>query len=242
VCTVAGDKIARPTVSRYNDAFIPDMQKLKYLNKIVDSGLVVVIRAESADQACRIAEACAEGGVAAMEVTFTVAGALDAIAELAKRHQSGEILIGAGTVLDPETARHAMLAGAQFIVSPSCSAETARMCRRYQIPYMPGAGTSQEVVNAMENGADIVKLFPGEALGPAFVKALLAPLPHAPLMPTGGVSAENAGEWIKAGCVALGVGGNLTKGAKTGDYKSITKLSRQLIDNIQAARGEMGKR
>jgi 2-dehydro-3-deoxyphosphogluconate aldolase/(4S)-4-hydroxy-2-oxoglutarate aldolase len=217
------------------------MQKLKYLNKIVDSGLVVVIRAESADQACRIAEACAEGGVAAMEVTFTVTGAEHAIAELAKRHQSGDILIGAGTVLDPETARYAILSGAQFIVSPACCADTARLCRRYQIPYLPGAGTSQEVVTAMEAGADIVKLFPGEALGPAFVRALRGPLPHAPLMPTGGVSVENAAEWIKAGCVALGVGGNLTKGAKTGDYASITKLARQLIESIQSARRETAK-
>ena len=110
------------------------------------------------------------------------------------------------------------------------------MCRRYQLPYLPGAGTSQEVVNALEDGADIVKLFPGEALGPAFVRALRGPLPHAPLMPTGGVSAENAAEWIQAGCVALGVGGNLTKGAKTGDYASITKLARQLRQTIDAAR------
>ena len=217
------------------------MQKLKYLNKIVESGLVVVIRAESADQASRIAEACAEGGATAMEVTFTVAGATAAIEALAKRHSSGDILIGAGTVLDTETARVAMLSGAQFIVAPSCSADVARMCRRYQIPYMPGAGTSQEVVNAMEDGADIVKLFPGEALGPSFVKALKAPLPHAPLMPTGGVSVENAGEWIKAGCIALGVGGNLTKGAKTGDYQSITWGAKQLIENIRNARQEMKK-
>jgi len=212
------------------------MQKLKLLNRIVDTGLVVVIRADSADQACRIADACAEGGILVMEVTFTFAGALEAIAELAKRHPSDGILIGAGTVLDTETARQAMLAGARFIVSPSCSAEVARMCRRYQLPYLPGAGTSQEVVNALEDGADIVKLFPGEALGPAFVRALRGPLPHAPLMPTGGVSAENAAEWIQAGCVALGVGGNLTKGAKTGDYASITKLARQLRQTIDAAR------
>jgi 2-dehydro-3-deoxyphosphogluconate aldolase/(4S)-4-hydroxy-2-oxoglutarate aldolase len=217
------------------------MQKLKYLNKIVDSGLVVVIRADSAEQACLIAEACAEGGVAAMEVTFTFAGAVEAITELAKRYRSGEILLGAGTVLDPETTRHALLAGAQFIVSPSCNADVARMCRRYQVPYLPGAGTSQEVVAALEDGADIVKLFPGEALGPAFVRALRGPLPHAPLMPTGGVSVENAAEWIQAGCVALGVGGNLTKGAKTGDYKSITTLARKLVESIQSARKEVAK-
>jgi 2-dehydro-3-deoxyphosphogluconate aldolase/(4S)-4-hydroxy-2-oxoglutarate aldolase len=220
---------------------IHTMQKLKYLNKVLESGLVVVIRADSADQAVRIAAACAEGGVTAMEVTFTFTGAVQAIEELAKRHSSGDILVGAGTVLDPETTRHALLAGAKFIVSPACNADVARMCRRYQVPYMPGAGTSQEVLSAMEDGADIVKLFPGEALGPSFVKALRGPLPHAPLMPTGGVSAENAAEWIKAGCVALGVGGNLTKGAKTGDYASITKLARQIVDNIAAARKELAK-
>jgi 2-dehydro-3-deoxyphosphogluconate aldolase/(4S)-4-hydroxy-2-oxoglutarate aldolase len=148
-------------------------------------------------------------------------------------------LIGVGAVLDPETARHAMLAGAQFIVSPSCSAATAQMCRRYQMPYLPGAGTSREVVAALEDGADIVKLFPGEALGPDFVKALRGPLPYAPLMLTGGVGAENAAEWIRAGCVAPGVGGNLTKGAKTGDYHSITKLARRLRENIQAARADL---
>ncbi len=217
------------------------MQKLQYLKKIVESGLVVVIRADNADQACRIADACAEGGISVMEVTFTFSGAVEAIAALAEKHRSGDILIGAGTVLDPETTRHAMLAGAKFIVSPSCNADVARMCRRYQIPYLPGAGTSQEVVNAMEDGADIVKLFPGEALGPSFVKALRGPLPHAPLMPTGGVSAETAGDWIRAGCVALGVGGNLTKGAKTGDYASITKLARQLAESVKSARAEMAK-
>ena len=176
--------------------------------------------------------------------TFTFAGAVENVNFQNWRSvtvQADAILIGAGTVLDPETTRHAMLAGAQFIVSPSCNPDVARMCRRYQFPYMPGAGTSQEVVSALEDGADIVKLFPGEALGPSFVKALRGPLPHAPLMPTGGVSAENAGEWIQAGCVALGVGGNLTKGAKTGDYQSITKLARQLVDNIRAARKEMAK-
>src|SRR5580704_2949941 len=136
------------------------MQKLKYLNQIVECGLVVVIRADSADQACRIAEACAEGGIKAMEVTYTVAGATDAIAELAKRYRSTDVLIGAGTVLDPETARQAILAGSQFVVSPHCCPATAQMCRRYQLPYLPGAGTIQEVVNALEAGADIVKLFP----------------------------------------------------------------------------------
>jgi 2-dehydro-3-deoxyphosphogluconate aldolase/(4S)-4-hydroxy-2-oxoglutarate aldolase len=211
--------------------------KIEVLGKIVASGLVAVIRAESPDQAARIAEACALGGVAALEITFTVPGASGAIEHLAKT-KSGQILLGAGTVLDPETARIAILAGAQFVVSPALNPETARLCNRYQVPYMPGAGTIREVVEAMECGADIVKIFPGEVLGPAFVKAVRGPLPQASLMPTGGVSLENVADWIKAGAVAVGVGGNLTAGAKTGDFASITQLARRFVEKIKEARSQ----
>lgn len=213
------------------------MMKLKVVQRIVDSGLVAVVRAESSEQAERIAEACAEGGVAAIEITFTVPGAASVIGDLCKRFTDDQILIGAGSVLDPETARAAILAGAQFVVSPGLNPETARLCNRYQIPYLPGAGTLTEVIECMECGADVVKVFPGETLGPAFVKAVLGPLPQASLMPTGGVSPENVGDWIQAGCVAVGVGGNLTAGAKTGDFQSITQLSRQFIARIRQARG-----
>jgi 2-dehydro-3-deoxyphosphogluconate aldolase/(4S)-4-hydroxy-2-oxoglutarate aldolase len=194
-----------------------------------------VIRAESPDQASRIAEACALGGVAALEITFTVPGASGVIEHLAKI-STGQILLGAGTVLDPETARIAILAGAQFVVSPALNPQTARLCNRYQVPYMPGAGTIGEVIEAMECGADIVKVFPGEILGPSFVKAVKGPLPQAQLMPTGGVSLENIGEWIHAGAVAVGVGGNLTAGAKSGDFASITRIARQFVDKINEAR------
>jgi 2-dehydro-3-deoxyphosphogluconate aldolase / (4S)-4-hydroxy-2-oxoglutarate aldolase len=209
--------------------------KIKVLEKIVASGLVAVIRAESADQAERIAEACHLGEVAALEITFTVPGASHVIEHLAKKF-SGKILLGAGTVLDPETARIAILAGAQFVVSPCLNFQTARLCNRYQIPYMPGAGTIGGVVEAMECGADIVKVFPGEILGPAFVKAVKGPLPQASLMPTGGVTLENVADWIRAGSVAVGVGGNLTAGAKTGDFASITRLARQFVEKIKEAR------
>jgi 2-dehydro-3-deoxyphosphogluconate aldolase/(4S)-4-hydroxy-2-oxoglutarate aldolase len=216
------------------------MMKLKVLGKIVDSGLVAVVRAESSEQATRIVEACARGGVAAVEITFTVPGAANVIAELSKRFADDQILVGAGTVLDPETARAAILSGAQFVVSPCLNPETARLCNRYQVPYMPGAGSVKEVVEAMECGAEIVKIFPGETLGPAFVKAVRGPLPHASLMPTGGVTLENVGEWIQAGCVAVGVGGNLTAGAKKGDFQSITDLARQFMARIRQARGMSG--
>jgi 2-dehydro-3-deoxyphosphogluconate aldolase/(4S)-4-hydroxy-2-oxoglutarate aldolase len=212
------------------------MLKLKVLEKVIESGLVAIVRTNSSDQAARIAEACARGGAAAIEITFTVPGAAAVIEDLAKEYASGEILIGAGTVLDPETARLAILAGAQYIVSPSVSPGTARLCNRYQIPYMPGAGTMREIVDAMESGADIVKLFPGETLGPAFVKAVKGPLPQASLMPTGGVSVENVAEWIKAGAVAVGVGGSLTAGAQSGNFQLVTDTAKQFIERIQQAR------
>lgn len=214
------------------------MSKTDVLNKITRCGLVAVVRAQSPEQAVKIAQACAEGGVAALEITFTVAGAVEVIQELAKFYRGkDEIIIGAGTVLDPETARDAILAGAQYVVSPCLNVDTMKMCSRYQIPAMPGAMTIKEVVEAMEAGADIVKIFPGEFFGPAIIKAFQGPLPHASLMPTGGVSLDNVGEWIKAGAVAVGVGGNLTAGAKTGDYASITRIARQFIEKISEARG-----
>lgn len=209
--------------------------KTDVISRIVSSGLVAVIRAENPEQAKRIAEACVAGGVAALEITFTVPGAAPTIEHLAKK-LSGQILLGAGTVLDPETARIAILAGAQFVVSPALNPETARLCNRYRVPYMPGAATIREVIEAMECGADIVKAFPGEILGPAFVKAVKGPLPHAQLMPTGGVNLENVGEWIRAGSVAVGVGGNLTAGAKTGDFAAITSFAQQFVKKIKEAR------
>lgn len=211
--------------------------KWKTLERIAESGLVAVIRAESCEQAERIAEACAEGGVGALEVTFTVPGAAGVIENLVRKYRPEHIGVGAGTVLDPQTARVAILAGAQFVVSPSLNAETARLANRYQIPYMPGAGSVREIVEALECGAGIVKVFPGELLRPGFVKAVRGPLPQAPLMPTGGVSLENARAWMEAGCVALGVGGNLTSGAKTGDYASITRLARRFVEIIRESRG-----
>jgi 2-dehydro-3-deoxyphosphogluconate aldolase/(4S)-4-hydroxy-2-oxoglutarate aldolase len=211
---------------------------LKTLARIVESGLVAVVRAGSPDEAARIAEACALGGVGAIEITLTVPGALRVIEDLAARHGAGRILVGAGTVLDAQTARMAILAGAHFIVGPSIDSATGLLCNRYGIPWMPGAQTVREVIEAMEQGADIVKVFPGEVLGPGFIRAVKGPLPQASLMPTGGVTLENAREWIRAGAAALGVGGSLTKGAKTGDFQSITELAHEFRERIKEARGE----
>ncbi len=210
--------------------------KIRVLGKIVESGLVAVVRAENSDTAARIAQACVEGGVAAIEITFTVPGAAAVIQHLVATYRPDQILVGAGTVLDPETARGAILAGAQYVISPALNVETARLCNRYQVPYMPGASSAREIIESMEAGADIIKLFPGELMGPEFVKAIRGPLPQASLMPTGGVGLENVAEWIKAGAVAVGVGGNLTAGARTGDFDSISEIARQFIVKIRQAR------
>ncbi len=212
------------------------MYSYEIVHRIVETGVVAVVRAENADQAARICDACAEGGIRALEVTFTVPGAAAAIRDLSRRYEKTDVLVGAGTVLDTETARTAILECARFVVSPSCNSGVATLCNRYQIPYFPGAMTAGEIVAAMEAGAAIVKIFPGEAVGPGFIKAMRGPLPHAPMMPSGGVSVANAGDWIRAGCVAIGAGGTLTAGAKTGDYASVTAGARQLIAAVHAAR------
>ncbi|HVQ63596.1 MAG TPA: bifunctional 2-keto-4-hydroxyglutarate aldolase/2-keto-3-deoxy-6-phosphogluconate aldolase [Terriglobia bacterium] len=211
------------------------MPKLAVLNKIIDSGLVAIIRADVADDAARIAEACAKGGVAALEVTFTVPGAASVIETLSKEYKS-EMVIGAGTVLDPETARIAILSGSQFVVSPALNPETARLCNRYQIPHMPGTGTVKEVIDAMEAGAEIIKIFPSEGLGPGFVKAVRSPLPQAQLMPTGGVSLDNVADWIKAGCIAVGVSGHLTGYGNARDSNFIVDTAKQFLTKIRQAR------
>ncbi|MFD0870825.1 Putative KHG/KDPG aldolase [Chlamydia abortus] len=210
-------------------------KKWEVIKKITDSGLVVVVRAENADEAKKITEACLKGGAAAIEITYTVPGATQVIEELAKEFMN-EIIIGAGTVLDSETARIALLSGAEYVVSPYLSEEVLRLCNRYQVPCMPGAMTVEGVVRAMELGADIIKLFPGEAFGPKMIKAIKGPLPQANIMPTGGVSLDNVSDWIQAGAVAVGSGGSLTASSKTGDYQTITSLARQFVEKIKEAR------
>jgi 2-dehydro-3-deoxyphosphogluconate aldolase/(4S)-4-hydroxy-2-oxoglutarate aldolase len=205
------------------------IMKLEVLGSIVETGLVAVIRADTRDAANQIIDACCDGGVRALEITFTVPAAPTLI-DQQRSHRAGDIVIGAGTVLDPETARIAILSGAQFIVSPALNVETARLCNRYQIPYMPGAGTAREVIEAMECGADIVKVFPGETLGPQFVQAHKAALPQASFMPTGGVTLENTGTWIRAGSVAVGVGSSLTKS------DNIANKAKRFIEEIRRAR------
>ena len=212
------------------------MNKLEVLKRLTDCGVVAVVRAENGEQAVKIAEACIKAGIIGIEFTFTVPGAVEIIRTMSARYKPEEIIIGAGTVMDPETARAAILAGAHFVVSPCLNTETVRLCLRYQIACMAGAMTVKEAVECMESGADIIKIFPGNLFGPAIIKAIHGPLPQARMMPTGGVSAENAGEWIKAGAVAVGAGSDLPRGAKTGDYDTIVEAGRKMIEEVRRAR------
>lgn len=212
------------------------MDKETVIQRISDVGLVAVVRAESKEQAKKITKACIDGGVAAIEITFTVPRAHEIIAELADTYSENEIILGAGTVLDSETARIAILNGAQYIVSSSFDADTAKLCNRYRVPYMPGCMTLKEIVKAMEAGADIIKVFPGNMLGTKFIKAVKGPMPQVKMMPTGGVDVSNVDEWIKAGVVACGAGSSLIAGAKTGDYEKITETAKTFITKIKEAR------
>ncbi len=214
------------------------MDKERILTKIQDCGIVAVVRAESTDVAERITDACIEGGVAAIELTFTVPHADKVIEALAKKYSPDEIILGAGTVMDAATARIAMLSGANYIVSPYLDLDTVKMCNRYRTAVMPGVMSVREAVTAMEAGADILKIFPGDLFGPKIIKAIKGPIPYAKMMPTGGVDVNNVGEWIKAGAVAVGAGSSLTAGAKTGDYAEITRTAKLFVKNINEARGK----
>jgi Entner-Doudoroff aldolase len=214
------------------------IEKLETLRRIEEVGVVAVVRAENADMAEKISKACIEGGIPAIEVTFTVPNADKVISTLKEKFTKEELIIGAGTVLDSETARVAILAGAQYIVSPGFDLETAKLCNRYQIPYMAGCMTITEMIRAMEAGTDVIKLFPGSAFGPSFIKDVKAPLPQVPIMPTGGVNLENVDQWIKNGCIAVGVGGKLIAGAATGDYESITETAKQFVTKVREARSK----
>ncbi|MFP7171644.1 bifunctional 4-hydroxy-2-oxoglutarate aldolase/2-dehydro-3-deoxy-phosphogluconate aldolase [Terribacillus sp. 7520-G] len=213
------------------------MRKAEVLAKLTDQGIVAVVRADSAEEAIRISDACIEGGITGIEVTFTVKDADQVIKRLADLYKENtDVVVGAGTVLDSTTARLAILAGASFIVSPTFDADTAKLCNLYQVPYLPGCMTIGEIKQAMEAGADIIKLFPGSVFGPDFIKAVKAPLPQANIMPTGGVDLENIGNWLKNGAAAVGVGGNLVAPAATGDYAKITSIAQQYVEKVMEAR------
>lgn len=212
------------------------LRKKNDLQRIENTGVIAVIRAESPGQALKTTEAVMKGGIDIIEITLTVPGAIEVIAELNRAYPMQEILLGAGTVLDAETARAVVLAGARFIVSPGFSLEVVKLCNRYQLVSMQGCMTVTEIVTAMEAGTDVIKLFPGDAFGPSVIKAFKGPLPQADFIPTGGVSLDNVGQWIANGCVAVGVGGELTRGAKTGDFDQVTQTARAFVEKVKESR------
>jgi 2-dehydro-3-deoxyphosphogluconate aldolase/(4S)-4-hydroxy-2-oxoglutarate aldolase len=215
------------------------MNKAETLRRIIEIGIIPVVRAQSADEAMRAIEAIKAGGVSVVEITMTVPGALRLIEEVARRYDT-DAIVGAGTVLDAETARACILAGARFIVSPALDLQTIACCHRYSIVAMPGAMTPTEVLTAWSAGADLVKVFPASALGgAAYIKNLKAPLPQIEFVPTGGVSLQTAADFIKAGATALGVGTDLvdTKALRDGNDQLLTERARQFVHIVKEARG-----
>jgi len=214
------------------------MDKADVIKQIRDIGVIPVVRATSADEAMQAIDAIREGGVSVLEITMTVPGAVGLIEQLSKKY-GDDVLVGAGTVLDPETARACILAGAQFVVSPALNVDTISICQRYGIAIMPGALTPTEVVQAWTAGADFVKVFPAGAMGGAsYLKALKAPLPQIELVPTGGVSLKTAADFIKAGASALGVGADLVdlKAIRDGQASVITERAKQFVQIVKDAR------
>ena len=210
------------------------------LDRIFKTGIVSILRAPSSDGLVEVAEALLAGGVDIIEVTFTTPGAHRVVEQVADR-LGDRIVLGAGSILDTETARVAMLAGAQFIVAPTVNLDVIKMCRRYAVPVMPGAMTPTEVLTAWEAGADVIKVFPSEVTGPALIKAIRGPLPQIPLMPTGGVNLNTAGDFLRAGAVALGAGGALAPAAAIagGDLATIENNAKQFIEVIEKTRAEL---
>ncbi|MFT8459549.1 MAG: bifunctional 4-hydroxy-2-oxoglutarate aldolase/2-dehydro-3-deoxy-phosphogluconate aldolase [Liquorilactobacillus ghanensis] len=212
------------------------LQKNTFTQKVAAAGVIAVIRAKSPAKALEISEAVIKGGLTGIELTFTVPQADQVIKELTTKYQDTDVVVGAGTVLDPISARLAILAGAQFIVSPSFNPKVAEICNLYQIPYTPGCQTVTEMQTALTAGVDIVKLFPGSVAGPQMVKAALAPLPQVNIMPTGGVSLENMAEWFKAGVIAVGAGSNLLKPAENGDLAGVTANAQKYVAKLEEIR------
>jgi 2-dehydro-3-deoxyphosphogluconate aldolase/(4S)-4-hydroxy-2-oxoglutarate aldolase len=216
------------------------MSKESKLRHILDCGLVAVVRSPDSLQLVEVCRALADGGITVAEITMTVPDALDVVRQV-RRTLGDRLLLGAGTILDPETARAALLAGAEYLVAPTVNLDVIRLCRRYDKLVMPGAFTPTEVLTAWEAGADIVKVFPADVLGPAFFKALRGPLPQVRLMPTGGVDLKTAADFLRAGACCLGVGSQLVdpKLVAARDFDRIRDLARQYVAIVQQTRKEL---
>jgi 2-dehydro-3-deoxyphosphogluconate aldolase/(4S)-4-hydroxy-2-oxoglutarate aldolase len=214
------------------------MSREQDLHRVLDCGIVAVVRSPDSQQLVDVARALADGGVTVVEITMTVPHALDVVRQV-RAALGDRVLLGAGTILDAETARAALLAGAEYLVAPTLNLDVIRTCRRYDKVVMPGAFTPTEILTAWEAGADIVKVFPADVVGPAFFKALRGPLPQIRLMPTGGVDLKTAADFLKAGASCLGVGGQLVepKAIAEGNFDRIRDLASQYMDIVRHVRG-----
>lgn len=208
------------------------LDKYNVIKQMSTHKLTAVIRGESYTNAAKTAEACIHAGLNIVEVTFTVEKADQLIQELTSVHQ--QVIVGAGTVLDSETARIAILSGAQFIVGPNFDRNTAMICNRYGIPYIPGCMTVNEITAALDYGVDIVKLFPSSLFQPSFIKEINAPFPQVKIMPTGGITLHNITDWLRAGAVMIGIGGAITGPAKNGDYVKVEQLAADFKKVLEA--------
>ncbi len=214
------------------------MSKEAHLRQVLDCGIVAVVRSPDSRQLVEVVRALADGGVTVVEITMTVPDALGVVREV-RRELGDRVLLGAGTILDPETARAALLAGAEYLVAPTLNLDVIRLCQRYNKLVMPGAFTPTEILTAWEAGADIVKVFPAEVVGPAFFKALRGPLPQIRLMPTGGVDLTTAADYLRAGACCLGLGGQLVEPRAVAEknFERIHDLARQYVDIVRRTRG-----
>ena len=217
------------------------MKKEQVLARLKEGCLVAVVRAKNLEQGEKVIDSIVAGGINFIEICMTVdeGSPIDLIANMVEKYKDNDkVVIGAGTVLDPETARMAIMAGANYVVSPGLNLETIKMCNRYRVPMLPGVMTPTEAIAAMEAGCDVIKIFPGNIVGPAAISSFKGPLPQGEFMPSGGVDVDNVDKWIKAGAYAVGTGSSLTKGAKTGDFAAVTAKAKEFVDAVAAARAK----
>ena len=215
------------------------MKKEVVLQRMKEDCLIAVIRAKNKEQGEKLVDSIIKGGINFIEITMTMdeGNPVEFIAFLAQKYKDNpKIVIGAGTVLDPETARLVILAGANYAVSPAFNPETIKLCNRYRVPVLPGVMSPTEAVMALEAGCDVIKLFPGNILGPAAISTYKGPLPQGEFMPSGGVDVDNVDKWLKAGAYAVGTGSSLTKGAKTGDFDAVEAKAKEFVEAVKKAR------
>ena len=215
------------------------MRKEQVITRMKEDCLVAVVRAKNKEQGEKVIDAVIAGGINFIEITMTMdeGNPVEFIQFMSEKYRNNErIVIGAGTVLDPETARAVILAGANYVVSPGLNVDTIKLCNRYKVPMLPGVMSPTEAITALEAGCDIIKVFPGNVVGPGAISSFKGPLPQGDFMPSGGVDVGNVDKWLKAGACAVGTGSSLTKGAKTGDFAAVTAKAREFVEAVAAAR------